>query len=108
MKLSLLVAALPLAFARPNTVRRRDSPAPIVRRSDAQAIADKYIVVLKPDDGQISIQSTMKPLKATPDHVYESANFKGFAGQLDEEELTTLQDDPTVSYIYPSWFPCPI
>ena len=102
MKLSLLVAALPLAFARPNTVRRRDTPAPIVRRSDAQAIPDKYIVVMNAGDGEVSIQSSIKPLKATPDHVYESANFKGFAGKLDEDELTTLQDDPTVSYTYPS------
>lgn len=97
MKLSVVLSLLPLALARPSAdSRRRDAPAPLIRRTDATAIADKYIVVMKASDG-ISIQSTIDTLGVTADHVYNSPSFKGFAGKLTEEKLVTLQDDPTVS-----------
>jgi len=100
MKLSLLFTVLPLAFARPSTLRRREEPAPVLRPRDAEVIPNKYIVVLKPTKGDFTIQKThsaINSLRRKPEHVYDSANFKGFAAELDDDTLATLQDDPTVS-----------
>ncbi|MBE3042901.1 hypothetical protein IMZ48_10085 [Candidatus Bathyarchaeota archaeon] len=97
MKFSLALAVLPLAFARPSANRRREEPAPIFRPQDVEVIPNKYIVVLKQGEGEISIQSSISPLNAEPDHVYDSEGFKGFAAELDDDDLATLQDDPTVS-----------
>ena len=95
MKLSLVLATLPLAFAAPS-VRRRDEPAPIVRpRGAAKAIPNKYIVVMK--KSEMSVQSVITPLNVKPDHVYNSRGFKGFAAELDDEKLASVQDDPSVS-----------
>lgn len=96
MKLSVVLSLLPLALARPSESRRRDEPAPIIRRSDATAIPDKYIVVMKASEG-VSIKSAIETLDVEADYVYDSPTFKGFAGELTEDKLATLQDDPTVS-----------
>ena len=97
MKFSLALAVLPLAFALPSANRRREEPAPIVTPQDVEVIPNKYIVVLKETDGGMSIQSSISPLKAEADHVYDSEGFKGFSAELDDDDLATLQDDPTVS-----------
>lgn len=96
MKLSLALSLIPLALARPSEFRRRDEPAPIIRRSDATAIPDKYIVVMGASEG-VSIKSTIDTMDVKADHVYDSPNFRGFSGELTEEKLATLQDDPSVS-----------
>lgn len=98
MKLSLFLVALPLAFARPSTLRRREQPAPVLRPRDGEAIPNKYIVVLKEDDGEFTIQSSLSALTVDPEHVYNAEGFKGFAAELDDETLATLQDDPTVGF----------
>lgn len=98
MKLSLALSLIPLALARPSEFRRRDEPAPIIRRSDATAIPDKYIVVMNPSQG-VSIKSTLNTMDVKADHVYDSPSFRGFSGELTEEKLATLQDDPSVSFI---------
>lgn len=98
MKLSLALSLIPLALARPSEFRRRDEPAPIIRRSDATAIPDKYIVVMNASEG-VSIKSTIDTMDVKADHVYDSPNFRGFSGELTEEKLATLQDDPSVSFI---------
>lgn len=97
MKISLVLAVLPLAFARPSTLRRRETPAPVLMARDNEGIPNKYIVVLNENDGDFSIQSTVDTLNVEPDHVYDAEGFKGFAAELDEDALASLQDDPTVS-----------
>ncbi|SPO02014.1 related to Cuticle-degrading protease [Cephalotrichum gorgonifer] len=101
MKLSVVLSLLPLALARPSESRRRDGPAPIIRRSDATAIPDKYIVVMKASDGMStqSMKSTIATMDVKADHVYDSPKFKGFAGKLTEDKLAALQDDPSVAFI---------
>lgn len=96
MKLSIALSLIPLALARPSEFRRRDEPAPIIRRSDATAIPDKYIVVMNPSEG-VSIKSTISTMGVEADYVYDSPNFRGFSGELTEEKLAALQDDPSVS-----------
>lgn len=97
MKISLIIAVLPLALGRPSTLRRREQPAPVLRARDDQAIPNKYIVVLNQEEGEVSIQSTVDTLGVEPDHVYDAEGFRGFSAELDDDALATLQDDPTVS-----------
>lgn len=97
MKISLILTVLPLAFARPSTLRRREQPAPVLLARDEEAIPNKYIVVLNKDEGRVSIQSAINTLDVKPDHVYDAEGFKGFAAELDGDTLASLQDDPSVS-----------
>lgn len=94
---ALILAVLPLALARPSTLRRRETPAPVLMARDDQGIANKYIVVLNKNDGEMRIQSTIDTLDVKADYVYDSGSFKGFSAELDDDKLAALQDDPTVS-----------
>ena len=97
MKISLVLAVLPLALARPSTLRRREQPAPVLLARGEEGLPNTYIVVLNQDDGDFSIQSTIDTLEVEPDHVYDAEGFKGFSAELDDDALASLQDDPTVS-----------
>lgn len=97
MKVSLLLAVLPLAIARPSTLRRRAEPAPIIRPTGVEVVPNKYIVVLKSDGGDIDIQRSVSALNAVPEFIYNAGSFQGFSIELDDDTLAIAQDDPTVS-----------
>lgn len=96
MHASLILLALPLAFARPSHLRREE-PAPVLRPRGAEVIPNKYIVKLKEGGGDFSIQSSLNILPVEPEHVYDSKGFKGFAAELDDNTVAALQEDPNVS-----------
>ncbi|PKS05395.1 hypothetical protein jhhlp_008771 [Lomentospora prolificans] len=98
MHASLILLALPLAFARPSHLRREE-PAPVLRPRGAEVIPNKYIVKLKEGGGDFSIQSSLNILPVEPEHVYDSKGFKGFAAELDDNTVAALQEDPNVEYI---------
>lgn len=99
MKLSIILAVLPLALARPSALRRRETPAPVLHARQDEGIPNKYIVVLNKADGEMTIQSTVDTFDVEPEHVYDSESFKGFSAELDDEKLASLQDDPTVRIV---------
>lgn len=99
MKLSVLLAVLPMVLAAPAVQKKRDEPAPLLRASSKQVlIADKYIVKFKSGSSLQSVDDTISALTADADHVFRGV-FPGFAGTLDQETLDTLRDHPDVDYI---------
>lgn len=88
MRFSVILSALPLGFA-------ASQRALLVRpRGDAEVIAGKYIVKLKPD---MSTASFDKSLLANADHVYRGA-FNGYSATLTDDALSALLDHPGVSF----------
>ncbi|KHN98377.1 subtilisin-like protease [Metarhizium album ARSEF 1941] len=95
MKVSTLLAALPVAMAAP---AKRSFPAPVLVPRDAQLIEGKYIVKMKTDARLASVPSAISSIAADADHTY-SQFFHGFAASLTADELAKLRSDPNVDYI---------
>ncbi|ATY58476.1 ase T precursor [Cordyceps militaris] len=95
MRLSLLLAILPVALAAPAT--KRDEPAPLHAAAvESAAIPGKYIVKFK--KGSASADNRMHIMAEHAEHVYTNV-MQGFAGSLDAETLKALRNHPDVEYI---------
>ncbi|KAF2193523.1 subtilisin-like serine protease-like protein PR1A [Zopfia rhizophila CBS 207.26] len=90
MRLSLLLAALPLALA---------LPAPIINPRAGQVIPGKYIIKMKNDAAQDVLESALKLLSKEPEHVYGFGSYKGFAAEISDSIVGLLQALPGVEYI---------
>nr|R4IR27.1 RecName: Full=Subtilisin-like serine protease AsES; AltName: Full=Alkaline serine protease AsES; AltName: Full=Extra-cellular elicitor protein AsES; Flags: Precursor [Sarocladium strictum]AFZ84667.2 proteinase K-like subtilisin [Sarocladium strictum] len=96
MRLSLVLALLPVAFGAPT---RRDEPAPLhVPRDVDSLIKDTYIVKYKDITAFSAVDEGLKLLSGKPKHIYKGA-FKGFSGKIDAKTLELLRDDPSVDFI---------
>jgi hypothetical protein len=93
MKVSTLLAILPLAMAAP---AKRSFPAPVLVPRGAQVVEGKYIIKMKSDAGIASVTSAISSIVADADHTYEHS-FHGFAASLTPQELEKLRGDPNVS-----------
>lgn len=96
MRVSSLLALLPLAMAAPS---RRASPAPVLVPRGAQVLEGRYIVKMKTDCQLSEVESAISGVSAGADHRY-SHSFTGFAASLTPGELEILQNDPNVSSIF--------
>ena len=99
MKSSLILALLPLAFAGPTTLRRRQELAPLHRDSNAKLIEGQYIVVMKDEGDGVSMTDriTSLDLGVTADFIYDSERFRGFSSKLNDTTLSALRNEPAVS-----------
>lgn len=100
MRLSVLLALLPLALGAPvaDAVEERSEPAPLLEARGA-LVADKYIVKLKEGSSLAALDTTMRKLTGEADHVYKNV-FKGFAASLDEKMLQILRSHPDVRHFF--------
>lgn len=99
MKLSVLLALLPMVLAAPATQKKRAEPAPLLRASNKDTVvADKYIVKFKPGSSLQSVDDAISAMTADADHVFKHT-FRGFSGSLDQATLDELRDHPEVEYI---------
>ena len=96
MRLSLLLAILPVALAAPATNKRAE-PAPLITPRGAEIIPEKYIVKFKPGSDLSALDEALEKLTGDADHVYHDI-FKGFASTLDPSMLETLRDHPDVRF----------
>lgn len=96
MRLSVLLAILPLALGAPTT--KRDEPAPLhAAKEQSTVIPGKYIVKFKEGSAMASgKEGTMSIMAESADHVYSDV-MHGFAGSLDEAALEELRNHPDVS-----------
>lgn len=98
MRLSVLLAILPVVLGAP-AVNKRDEPAPLHVPRDVDAlIADKYIVKFKDFSALSALEDGLKILSEDPEHVFK-ASFRGFSGTLDKKQLEALRDHPDVSLV---------
>lgn len=98
MRLSVLLAILPLAIAAPNAVKR-DAPALLIKaQSGAEVIADNYIVKLRDGSALAAVEGAMSLLAVPAEAVYKNV-FYGFAGALDAETLEMLRNHPDVGFL---------
>lgn len=95
MRLSILLAALPVALA--TVVTKRDEPAPlhISGAPGARLIANKYMVKFKEDADMKMVENAMGKLKTNADHTFLDV-FKGFAARLEQKEVDALRNLPAV------------
>lgn len=96
MRLSVLLAILPLALASPTG--KRSEPAPLlVSRGDASNIvADHYIVKFKSGSSLAAVEESMQRLAATSSTVFNSV-FQGFSGHLNKAMLDVMRSHPDIS-----------
>ncbi|KAK2608863.1 hypothetical protein QQS21_002576 [Conoideocrella luteorostrata] len=95
MKVSTLLALLPIAMAAP---AKRSSPAPVVVPRGAQLVDGKYIIKMKGDAHLQSVSAAISSIKADADHTY-THSFNGFSASLSPQELEKLRQDPSVDFI---------
>lgn len=98
MRLATIIAALPLAFAKSAPVAR-DEPAPLLQPEGATIIPGQYIVKLKSDATNVALEDAISVLTQSPEYIYRSKGFSGFAAKLDAATLSDLQTNPSVEYI---------
>jgi subtilisin family serine protease len=96
MRISTLLALVPLAAAAPAPAKR-DSPAPVLIPRGGKLVENKYIIRMKTDSISTAVSSAISSIKADADFQYTS--FSGFAATLDADELKALQDNPMVDFI---------
>ncbi|KAK2595779.1 hypothetical protein QQS21_006542 [Conoideocrella luteorostrata] len=89
---TLLLAALPAAFAAP---AERTKPAPL---SMGSGTTGKYIVKLRDGTEVSALNSAIGLLSVKPEHVYNTA-FRGFASSMDESTLEAVRMHPDVEYV---------
>ena len=87
MKLSVVLALLPLAMA---------LPAPLLVPRAGSPIPGKYIVKLKNENLENLINTALKLLKKDPAHVYKFGNFGGFAAEISDDIVELLRNFPGV------------
>lgn len=90
MKLSLLLALLPVVLA---------LPAPIIVPRAGSPIPGKFIVKMKNENVQELINTALKLLNKDPAHVYNFGKFGGFAAELNDNLVQILRNLPGVEYI---------
>ena len=88
MKLSLLLALLPVALA---------LPAPVIVPRAGSPIPGRYIVKMKNENLQALIDAALKVLKKDPVHDYKFAGFGGFTADMADDIVELLQNLPGVS-----------
>ncbi|RYO77680.1 hypothetical protein DL766_008908 [Monosporascus sp. MC13-8B] len=94
---SLCLASLS-ALALANPIGRRSGPAPLIRASNADLVADKYIVVMTKDVSTAAVDEMLRSYSSNAEHVYNST-IRGFAGTLDDAAIETLRNNPGVAYV---------
>ncbi|KAI4618251.1 uncharacterized protein J4E87_007919 [Alternaria ethzedia] len=90
MKLSLLLALLPVALA---------LPAPVIVPRAGAPIPGRWIVKMKNENLQNLIDVALKVLKKDPAHVYKFAGFGGFSADMADDIVELLRNLPGVDYI---------
>jgi hypothetical protein len=90
MKLSVLLALLPLALA---------APAPMIVPRAGSPIPGRYIVKMKNQDMQNIIDAALKLLTKDPAHVYGFAGFGGFAADMADDIVELIRNLPGVSIL---------
>lgn len=90
MKLSVLLALLPLALA---------APAPMIVPRAGSPIPGRYIVKMKNENLQNLIDTALKLLKQDPAHVYGFGKFGGFAADMADDIVELIRNLPGVSNI---------
>jgi hypothetical protein len=93
MKLSLLLAVLPVALA---------FPAPVIVPRAGSPIPGRYIVKMENQNLEKVHKAALKLLKKDPKHVYKFANFGGFAADIGDDVVELLRKLPGVSSLYDS------
>jgi hypothetical protein len=93
MKLSVLLALLPLALA---------APAPVIVPRAGAPIPGRYIVKMKNQNLQQLIDTALKLLKKDPAHVYGFGNFGGFAADMSDDIVQLIRNLPGVRDYRPS------
>lgn len=96
MKLSAVLALLPLALAAPSAPI--DKRAPILEaRAGTKVVPGKYIVKFREGASDDVLDKAVKKLgNGKADHVYKHA-FRGFAGRIDDKTLDEIRSLPDVS-----------
>lgn len=100
MKLSALLAILPLAAASP--IEQRSEPAPLLipRGATAQTlIPDNYIVKFREGSALSVLEDAMKLLPSGHGAEKIQAIFKGFSGKLNAATLKLIRNHPDVSLV---------
>jgi hypothetical protein len=82
---TLLLALLPAVFA-----------APVITPRDAKLIPGKYIVKMKSDASKEDVEEAKKSF-AKVDYEYDFAGFKGFAGEVPTDSVSTFEASDAVS-----------
>jgi hypothetical protein len=90
MKLSVLLALLPLALA---------APAPMIVPRAGSPIPGRYIVKMKNQDMQNLINTALKLLTKDPAHVYGFGGFGGFAADMADDIVELIRNLPGVSIL---------
>ncbi|OAL06384.1 subtilisin-like protease [Phaeosphaeriaceae sp. SRC1lsM3a] len=90
MKLSVLLALLPLALA---------APAPMIVPRAGSPIPGRYIVKMKNENLQNLIDTALKLLKQDPAHVYGFGKFGGFAADMADDIVELIRNLPGVEYV---------
>jgi hypothetical protein len=88
MKLSVLLALLPLALA---------APAPIVVPRAGSPIPGRFIVKMKNENLQQLVDTALNLLRKDPAHVYKFAGFGGFAADMADDVVELIRNLPGVS-----------
>lgn len=88
MKLSVLLAILPVVLA---------LPAPVIIPRAGAPIPGKFIVKMKNQNLENLINTALKLLKKDPAHVYKFGGFGGFAAEMSDDIVELLRNLPGVS-----------
>lgn len=90
MKLSVLLALLPLALA---------APAPLILPRAGSPIPGKYIVKMKNENLQQIMTAAMKLLQKDPEHTYGFGGFGGFSAAMSDDIVKLIRNLPGVSLL---------
>ncbi|KAH3984866.1 hypothetical protein HBI26_065160 [Parastagonospora nodorum] len=90
MKLSVLLALLPLALA---------APAPVIVPRAGSPIPGRFIVKMKNENLQQLVDTALKLLRKDPAHVYKFAGFGGFAADMADDIVELIRNLPGVEYV---------
>lgn len=97
MRVSTLVAALPLAAAGPLGQRSEPAPLLVPRGVEAeQLVADDYIVKFREGSAMSAVQEAVKMVPGHNGQVFENI-FKGFSGKMNSKIVELLRNHPDVS-----------
>lgn len=87
MKLSVLLALLPLALA---------APAPMIVPRAGSPIPGRFIVKMKNENLQQLVDAALKVLRKDPAHVYNFGGFGGFAADMADDIVELIRNLPGV------------
>jgi hypothetical protein len=92
MKLSVILALLPLALG---------APAPMIVPRAGTPIPGRYIVKMKNQNLEQLINAALKLLQKDPAHVYGFGNFGGFAADMADDIVELIRNLPGVRPLWP-------